>query len=266
MTKPNDEAEFRRGRWRIRAVRGGKWFRERGKKGVSMIPHLFTLANLAAGFYSILMTMQHNFRAAALLVGISLLADGLDGRVARWIRSDGEFGRELDSLADVVSFGVAPAILAYQLGLEGLGPYGFAVAALFPICGALRLARFNIIKTSGFFIGLPITAAGTLLAALLYYYGESLLSHSLLLPGILLALAYLMISTIPYPDFKKVAAQRVHTLEWLLPLLVALWVLVRNPETIVFLPLTAYAILGPYLYILRKAGESVARLRAAGGR
>ncbi|MCG0237850.1 MAG: CDP-diacylglycerol--serine O-phosphatidyltransferase [Firmicutes bacterium] len=266
MTAAHGGAGRPRGRLRIRAIRGGKWFRERGKKGISLLPHLFTLTNLAAGFYSIVMSAQQNFQAAALLVGISLLADGLDGRVARLVRADGEFGKELDSLADVVAFGAAPALLAYQVGLHRLGPYGLAVAALFPICGALRLARFNLIHTSGFFLGLPITAAGSLLAALIYRYGEAGLGESPLLPAVMAALAFLMISTIPYPDFKKVRRGPARLAEWVVPACLALWSLVRDPQSIVVVPLVTYALLGPYLLVLRKAGESVARLRAASER
>ncbi|MFO7171837.1 MAG: CDP-diacylglycerol--serine O-phosphatidyltransferase [Bacillota bacterium] len=269
MTAAHGGAGRPRGRLRIRAIRGGKWFRERGQKGISLLPHLFTLTNLAAGFYSLVMSAQQNYQAAALLVGISLLADGLDGRVARLVRADGEFGKELDSLADVVAFGAAPALLAYQVGLHRLGPYGLAVAALFPICGALRLARFNLIHTSGFFLGLPITAAGSLLAALIYRYGEAGLGESPLLPAVMVALGFLMISTIPYPDFKKVRrgrATRGRLVEWGVPASLALWSLVRDPQSIVVVPLVTYALLGPYLLVLRKAGESVARLRAASER
>ncbi len=256
MSSPKARWDAARGKWRIRAVRGGKWFRERGHKGVSMLPHLFTLANLAFGVYSIIMTMGGNYRWAALLTGASLLADGLDGRVARLVKADGEFGKELDSLADVVSFGAAPAILAYATVLQRMGPYGLAVCIVFPICGALRLARFNIIKTSGFFIGLPITAAGTLLAALLYVYtGTAVAETSLLMPAFVLFLAYLMVSTIPYPDFKKFRGARFRPVEWLGPLALVLYILLREPRSILYLPLVTYAFLGPYLYLVRKFGE-----------
>lgn len=255
-----------RGVWRIRAVRGGKWFRERGKKGISMLPHLFTLVNLACGVYSILMTLNGQHAAAALLVAGSLIADGLDGRVARLVRADGEFGKELDSLADVVSFGTAPAILAWTVSLQHLGPWGLAVTAIFPICGALRLARFNIIRTSGIFLGLPITAAGTLLAAILFrYHSTDLLTDSFVLPGIMLGLAYLMVSTIPYPDFKKFRGGHFRVLDWLGPVALVVWALLADPRNIILLPLAVYAFLGPYLYLLRKATDQVARLRAAGG-
>ena len=254
-------AKKRQVRWRIRSIRGGKWFRERGKKGLSLLPHVFTLLNLAFGVFSMVMAAQGNFRLAALLVGGSLLADGIDGRVARLVKADGEFGRELDSLADVVAFGTAPAFLLYQADLWRLGAWGLAVASLFPICGALRLARFNIIKTSGYFIGLPITAAGTLVASLVYYTlsltGDLRTLGVWMYPTILLLVAYLMVSTIPYPDFKKFRGARFRWIEWAVPLVVVIYSLVRDLRSVIFLPLATYAVLGPWLYLLRKWAEKI---------
>lgn len=254
-----------RGRWRVRAVRGGKWIRERGRRSVSMVPHMFTVINLACGVYSILQTVAGNYVAAALLVGVALLADGLDGRIARLVRSDGEFGRELDSLADIISFGAAPAVLAYTAGLSHLGTWGLVIAAVFPICGALRLARFNLLGgTPGYFTGLPITAAGTLLAGLIFHYRNTALMESgLILPAAILALGYLMVSTVPYPDFKKHKRSPLRFVEWAGPALVVLWGLIRDPGVIIILPLITYAVLGPWLYLVQKAMAKVAEWQAA---
>lgn len=261
-----------RGRWRIRTIRGGKWFRERGQKGLSFLPHLFTLLNLAFGLFSMIVASEagadaSRLKLAALLVGGSLLADGLDGRLARMVKADGEFGKELDSLADVVAFGTAPAFLMYKAALHDLlpAPWAMAIAAVFPVCGALRLARFNIIKTSGFFIGMPITAGGTLIASLVFYAASSNLSlHSWAYPVILLAVGYLMICTIPYPDFKKFRGARFRWIEWVVPLAVVVYSLVRDPRSVIFLPLVTYAVLGPWLYLLRKWADRIAT-RPAGG-
>lgn len=264
MSKVKAHWDAARGRWRIRAVRGGKWFRERGKRGVSFLPHLFTLLNLTCGIYSIILTAQQEFALAALLIGGALVADGLDGRIARLVRVDGEFGKELDSLADVVAFGAAPAILAYETALHHLGPIGLALTALFPVCGALRLARFNIIKTSGFFRGLPITVAGTLVAAMVFYYQDTRFIGTLLLPAAMLILAFLMVSTIPYPDFKKVRG-RLSPTRFIVPMVVAVAALVRQPASVLVVPLITYALLGPYLYMIEKAVRKVAESRAADG-
>jgi len=259
-------------KWRIRAIHSGKWWRERGVKGLSAIPHLFTLLNLAFGVFSIMLTMQGKFEAASLMVIGSLVADGLDGRLARMLKADGEFGKELDSLADVVAFGTAPAILLYQMVLHQLGYYGMAIAIVFPMCGALRLARFNIIKTSGFFQGVPITAAGTFLSCLAFYTQQELTREPVLFlfPAVVLSLSYLMISTIPYPDFKK-RPKSVSFNIWpiLGPMIVILAVMATsgwNPWALVLIPLTVYVTVGPWLYLLKKWVEKVQPRLAGAGR
>jgi CDP-diacylglycerol---serine O-phosphatidyltransferase len=251
-----------RGRWRIRAVRGGKWFRERGKKGLSMLPHLFTLLNLAFGFLSIILTMQGNFRQAALMVAASLLADGLDGRLARAFGADGEFGKQMDSLADIVSFGVAPALLAYVAGLHQFGFWGLLIAVIFPMCGALRLARFAIIKTSGFFLGVPITAGGTLVASLVWYsdVGVALDLTEWIFPVVMVVVSYLMISTIPYPDFKTRRDIQPGPAQVAGPILVTVGLLAAvqwDLRSLLLVPLVVYATLGPWLLLIRHWREKV---------
>ncbi len=272
MTDKARQWDAARGKWRIRGIRGGKWFRERGQKSLSMIPHMFTLLNLALGVVSILLTMEgpQYYPVAALLVGGSLLADGLDGRLARWLKADGEFGKELDSLADVVSFGTAPAVLLYKVSLQQLGYYGLLVALLFPMCGALRLARFNIIKTSGFFMGVPITAAGTLISAFTFYMvQESTVSPVVyFVAAVSVLLAFLMISTIPYPDFKKLGKKGETPVGVAVvgPVLAIVWVMAAarwNLWALLVVPLTAYVALGPWLLLVRQFNE---RLRPRTGR
>jgi CDP-diacylglycerol--serine O-phosphatidyltransferase len=256
--------ELARGKLRIRTVRGGKWWRERGKKGLSAIPHLFTLLNLAFGVTALLLIIRGEYHYAALMVVGSLVADGLDGRLARWFKADGEFGKELDSLADVISFGATPAILLHEMVLHELGYYGLAATLLFPMCGALRLARFNIIKTSGFFLGVPITAAGTLLSCVAYYTVQETTEpfSPLAYAVIVLTLAYLMISSIPYPDFKKRRQNgRGLTIGPITgPILAALglaYITKYNPWALVILPLAVYASLGPWLLVLRQWTERI---------
>lgn len=262
MNRAHDRREIH-GKWRIRAIYSGKWWRERGQKSLLAIPHLFTLLNLAFGVFSIMLTMRGEFEKASLCVIGSLIADGLDGRLARLFKSDGEFGKELDSLADVVAFGTAPAILLYQMVLKDFGYFGMAFAVVFPMCGALRLARFNIIKTSGFFMGVPITAAGTLLSCLAFYtLQEVKMPIKGIFPAVTLILAYLMVSTIPYPDFKKrpKADGRVSVAPFVGPMLVILAVLAAsgwNPWSLVLLPLTVYVTLGPWLMFIKGWAERV---------
>jgi CDP-diacylglycerol--serine O-phosphatidyltransferase len=271
--KVRERWQLASGKWRIRSIRGGKWWRERGQKGISAIPHLFTLLNLAFGVGAILLATSGHARYAALMVIGSLAADGLDGRLARMLKADGEFGRELDSLADVVAFGTAPAILLYELGLHRLGLLGIAITLIFTMSGALRLAKFNIIRTSGFFLGVPITAAGTFLSCLAFYWIQPTTTAPAVtvVAGVMLLLSYLMVSSIPYPDFKKRKQSKGQINIWpaVGPLLAILLVLALsgfNPWAVVLLPLLMYIVLGPWLLLIKKWAERVQPWMAGTGR
>ncbi|WP_027093387.1 CDP-diacylglycerol--serine O-phosphatidyltransferase [Cohnella thermotolerans] len=182
------------------------------------IPSLFTVGNLFLGVLSIILAFNDRANGAALLVIIAMLLDGVDGRVARALNAQSEFGKELDSLSDVISFGVAPAFIMYQAAFTDVNPaLAWIVTAIFPICGALRLARFNVIEgVPGYFIGLPIPAAGGVLATLALF-NRDLNVYLLLLST--LALSYLMVSSIKYPNFKKLGLPR--TAVWVVPVVVA---------------------------------------------
>ncbi|RKP45071.1 CDP-diacylglycerol--serine O-phosphatidyltransferase [Cohnella endophytica] len=182
------------------------------------IPNLFTIGNLSLGVISIILAFNDQANTAALLVIIAMLLDGLDGRVARALNAQSEFGKELDSLSDVISFGVAPAFIMYQAAFQGVSPaLAWIVTAIFPICGALRLARFNVIDgIPGYFIGLPIPAAGGVLATLALFHYE--LHYTLLLISTV-ALSFLMISNMKYPNFKKLGLPRKAI--WAIPVVVA---------------------------------------------
>lgn len=210
------------------------------------LPSCFTVGNLFLGVISIILAIQHSWQYAAIMVIVGMLLDGLDGRVARMLNTQSEFGKELDSLSDVISFGVAPAIIMYGTTLNEMGPFGWLVTAVFPICGALRLARFNINPGEpGFFIGLPITAAGGILATMALY--SDMLPNNLVLMVAMLFLSYLMISQVKYPTFKKVGIPKSSI--WLAPLFLILIAVAafRFPQElpkIMFIPLAIYAIYG----------------------
>lgn len=165
------------------------------------VPNIFTLSNLAFGVLSLIMTFQGDYKMASLFILIAGLIDRYDGRVARFLDVSSEIGKELDSLADLVSFGVAPSILVFNLyNFSELGFLGYLLLLIFPMSGAYRLARYNITAFDGLFTGVPITAAGSFLA--LY----SLLTMDRvgqpILPIILVVMfSYLMISKL---RFKKV--------------------------------------------------------------
>jgi CDP-diacylglycerol---serine O-phosphatidyltransferase len=158
------------------------------------IPNFFTFSNLACGFLSILMTFQGNYKWASLFILIAGLIDRYDGRVARFLKVSSDLGKELDSLADLVSFGVAPSILIFSLyNFISFGVVGYLIVLLFPIAGAYRLARYNSSNFDGVFMGIPITAAGSFMALFSLITIEK--STNSILPIIfILLLSYLMIS------------------------------------------------------------------------
>lgn len=164
----------------------------------SVIPNIFTFINLACGIFSILATYNNEYFYASLFIIIAGLVDRYDGRIARYLQVESDLGKELDSLADLVSFGVAPSILVYILhNLKEFGPYGIlgaAVLVTFPICGAYRLARYNATAFTGTFTGVPITITGAVIAIFVLFTYK--LSMSVLIPVILLIIgSYLMVST-----------------------------------------------------------------------
>lgn len=165
------------------------------------IPSLFTLSNLLLGVLSLIFTMEKDFQLAAIMILFGMVLDAMDGRLARRFDAASPFGKELDSLADLVSFGVAPAILVYSAKMMELGPkgiFGLLLTLAFALCGAIRLARFNVLNISTYFVGVPITAAGSLMALLI------LLSNKLPLtvyPIAMVLLSYLMVSNIKVPKY-----------------------------------------------------------------
>ncbi len=171
----------------------------------SMIPSIFTLANLFFGFLALIWVIEGKFTLAATMILLSVLMDSLDGKVARRLSVSSDFGKELDSLSDLVSFGVAPAILTYQAILEPQQPeyvryVGLAIAAVFALCGAIRLARFNMLNITTHFVGVPITFAGGLMALLMF------LRNTLpwyIYPVSMVILAFLMVSTYKVPKLGK---------------------------------------------------------------
>lgn len=210
------------------------------------LPSLFTVGNLFLGIVSIILIFNEKPDYAAIMVIVAMLLDGLDGRVARALNVQSEFGKELDSLSDVISFGVAPAFVIYAVAFQEVNPLAaWTVTAFFPICGALRLARFNVVTGSpGYFIGLPIPAAGGVLATLALFHNE------LALPILLISevlLSFLMISHVRYPNFKKAGFPK--TAIWVTPLIIvaAVVLAIAFPgflSRLIFVPLVIYALYG----------------------
>ena len=172
-----------------------------------MLPNICTAANLFFGMCSILATFEENYFYASIFILLALIADGLDGRVARALGVASEFGKEMDSLCDLGSFGIAPAYLAYSFCLHNFGRLGQVAAIIFALCGMWRLARFNVNTNvvHGFFMGLAIPAGGcivastTLLFTALEVHPEN---FGMVYPITIIVVAYLMVSHVHYPDFK----------------------------------------------------------------
>jgi CDP-diacylglycerol--serine O-phosphatidyltransferase len=163
-----------------------------------LIPNIITLSNLILGITSLWYTMGGMYKEAALAILLAMVFDGMDGRIARHLQVSSDFGKELDSLSDLVSFGVAPALLTYATVLKSIGYFGLVFAIVFALCGAIRLARFNVMSISDYFIGVPITFAGPMMAIFV------LLANRLpvvFYPIAMIGLSYLMVSNIKVPKY-----------------------------------------------------------------
>jgi CDP-diacylglycerol---serine O-phosphatidyltransferase len=181
----------------------------RFKRGAYLLPTLFTVGNLFCGYYASVAVLRQSFELAALLIFVAGILDALDGRVARLTGSTSEFGRELDSLADALSFGMAPALLVYTWALQPLTRVGWLASFLFVACGVVRLARFNIQTGSTdkrYFIGLPLPVAAAVLAACVTLSPARLQARwtQIAVLVLVLILSLLMVSKLRYRSFKEV--------------------------------------------------------------
>jgi len=220
-------------------------------RGIYVLPNLVTSGSLFAGFYSIAATYTAQFENAAIAIIVAVVLDGLDGRLARMTRTTTKFGVEYDSLADIVACGVAPAFLVYGWALSRFGRWGWLAAFLYLVCGALRLARFNVqVNTveKGKFNGLPIPAAATFVASmiLLFYYlgGSGNFKHVAVLLAIYV-LAFLMVSTVRYNSFKDLEPFRRRPFNTLVVFVFLALLLAAEPQVMTFLFVSAYIVSGP---------------------
>src|SRR6478736_4223401 len=182
----------------------------RFRRGVFLLPSLFTVANLFCGYACVVYATRADFDTAALFIGVAMVLDTLDGLIARLTNSTSAFGVQLDSLADVVSFGLAPAILAFTWGLWPLQRLGWAAGFIYVTAAAMRLARFNIQTTTAtdkrHFVGLPSPAAGAVIASTIYMWPDGLQEPRAALPALAMVLvpAFLMVSTIRFRSVKAI--------------------------------------------------------------
>jgi len=248
------------------------------RRGIFLLPNLMTTGCLGSGFYAIISAINGEFSVAGGAVFVAMLFDGLDGRIARWTNTESQFGKEYDSLADMVAFGLAPALLAFQWGAARLGDYGplwerfgWLASFFFTMCAALRLARFNVRAGGGdkrFFEGLPSPSAAALVAAFVWF------SHEWRAPGLIgLAIAFattacagaLMVSSFPYPSLKQVDWNKRVKLAYVVIVPTFLYFIAIEPPTMLLAMFATFAASSPLLWAWRRLRRRPLRGTSSGG-
>jgi len=253
------------GRLRFLRRAGDRPRRNRLRRGVYLLPSLLTMGNMFCGYACVVYAMRGEYETAAPFIGFAIVLDMLDGRIARMTGTTSAFGVEFDSLADVISFGVAPAILSFAWGLSSLGRLGWAAGFLFVAAAAMRLARFNIqsARPGGdkrYFVGLPSPAAAAIPAATVYAYPWGLYDYRAALPAIAMVIvpAALMVSTIRFRSFKTLDSQTRRPYTVLIFVAAAIMLIATHPRfMLVFI---AYGYLASAF-----VGLALSRLRHRGG-
>ncbi len=228
------------------------------RRGIYLLPNLFTTAALFAGFYAVVQAMNENFEYSAIAIFIAMVLDGLDGRVARLTGTQSEFGAEYDSMSDMVSFGVAPALIAYEWALKEMGQWGWIVAFVYCACAALRLARFNTniaVVDKRFFQGLPSPAAAALIAGLVWVTIDFQVQGSdisWLACIVTLFAALTMVSNIPYYSGKEINLRRRVPFFTILLLVLFFFVLIpSHPPLVLFCLFVVYGLSGYFIKLWR---------------
>ena len=228
-------------------------------RGIYLLPSILTTFGMFAGFYSIIASINGDFTLAAISIMVAMLWDALDGRVARLTNTQSDFGAQYDSLADLVSFGVAPALLVYEWSLSDLGRIGWLAAFIFLACAALRLARFNTqVGTSSkrYFQGLPSPAAAGVIASMIWlkfwkfeYFDFGIVSLSYYVGvGITIVCALLMVSNVRYYSFKELDSKKA-SFRFLLAIVLSFIVLLSKPNIFLFTGFFLYMLSGPFITI-----------------
>ncbi len=224
-------------------------------RGIFLLPNLLTTAGLFSGFFAIVASMNNQFESAAVAIFIAMVFDGLDGRVARMTNTQSDFGAEYDSMADIVSFGMAPALVMYNWALSDLGKFGWLAAFIFVAGGALRLARFNTNLGSSdkrYFQGLAIPSAAAIVSGLVWVgskYEVDPSSISYLAAIITICAGLLMVSNFRYHSFKDVDWRGRVPFVVILAMVLAFVVVATEPSLVLFSIFFLYALSGPILTV-----------------
>jgi len=232
--------------------------KDKERRGIYILPSMFTSASLFSGFYSIIAALKGDYEVAATAILISCVFDMIDGKVARLTRTTSLFGAEYDSLSDLVAFGVAPALLAYQWALEPFGRLGWLAGFMFVICGALRLARFNVqrnVSDPNYFKGLPIPGAASFIACLILFASETGCiapeSKHIFIIVLIYVLSFLMVSNVRYPSFKEFELKKQGPFNTLVSSILILIVIAYKPKVMLFFVLFLYIMCGPIITVYR---------------
>ena len=228
------------------------------RKGIYVLPNLFTLAALFGGFYAIVMAMNDRFDLAVIGIFCAMVLDSLDGRVARMTNTQSAFGEQMDSLSDMVSFGAAPALVSYEWALRGLGRWGWVAAFVYCACAALRLARFNVntaVVDKRYFQGLPSPAAAALVTGFIWIMTELKVPPAdvaWVLFGFALYAGLTMVSNVPFYSFKDVSMKKSVPFAVVILIVLAFAVVTLDPASMLFGLFVIYGLSGYAVYGWRK--------------
>lgn len=223
------------------------------RRGIYLLPNLLTTAGLFSGFYAIVASMNESYQLAAIAIFVAMVFDGLDGRVARLTQTESEFGAEYDSMADIVSFGIAPALVVYNWALHDLGKLGWLAAFIFVAGGALRLARFNTVHGSAdkrYFQGLAIPSAAAIVGGMVWVGAKYEIDPSnvnLIAAAITIAAGLLMVSNFKYHSFKDVDWRGKVNFLVILAIVLAFVIVATEPALVLFVLFLVYAASGPVM-------------------
>jgi CDP-diacylglycerol---serine O-phosphatidyltransferase len=242
------------------------------QSGLTIVPSLFTIGNIFCGYYAVIATLKQNYDYAAIAIGLGTVLDMLDGRIARLTKTASDFGVQLDSLADVLTFGIAPAMLAFSWGLTSsdgieatvarhVRQLGWLATFAFVVCGALRLARFNIQASrktdeppsKRYFVGLPIPAGAGMIAAVVHFFKTPILmiGSALLWCFLILLVAFLMISTVRYSSFKDLDVKKLRPRLILFGTAMFIGLTIFYSEIVLLCLATIYVSSGPVMHLLQ---------------
>lgn len=226
-------------------------------RGIYLLPNLFTTASLFSGFYAIVAAMNGNFDNAAVAIFISMILDGLDGRVARMTNTQSAFGAEYDSLVDMVAFGVAPALVAFTMNLQSLGNVGWIATFIYVAGAALRLARFNTqidVVDKRYFIGLPSPSAAAIVAGFVWatHSYEQTMALTLLTMVVVAVSGVLMVSNVKYYSFKEFDMKKSVPFTALLVMVLVFAVIALEPSLVLFGAFMIYVLSGPVNAVLKR--------------